>query len=146
MHLMAFALVAAPAATVRQIGLDTMATQMKKDSPAIFDLAGFRLGMTEAAAESAIKERGMTVKRRTRTDTFDNRVRKLVNIRCGRLQLKGGSNLDNADIDDGKGGRIFMQMLGWPDGARISKISYQPPASTGPADRRGLLIGRYGLP
>lgn len=146
MHLMALALAAAQPVTADQIGVDAVATQTTKGSPATFDLAGFRLGMTEAEAERVLKERGMTVRRRTRAVDFEDRVRGLVNVRGGRLPLKGGSVLDNADIDDGKGGRIMIRMLGWPDGARVRGITYLVPAGTDPAAWRTLLVGKYGPP
>jgi hypothetical protein len=146
MYLMALALVAAQPAAAAQIGANAAAVQTMKGSPATFDLAGFRLGMTEAEAERVLKDRGMTVRRRTRAKTFEDQVRTLVNIRGGRLALKGGSVLDNADIDDGKGGRIMIRMFGWPDGARIRGITYLVPAGTDPAAWRTLLVGKYGPP
>lgn len=144
--LMAIVLLAAQPSAAGQIGVDAVATQTTKGMPASFDLAGFRLGMTETDVEKVLKDRGMTVRRRTRVDTFEDRVRKAVNLRGGRLPLKGGSVLDNADIDDGKGGRISIYMFGWPDGARVRGIAYRVPAGTEPAAWRTLLVGKYGLP
>lgn len=132
-HVMALALVATQPVAAGQIGVDAVAMQSMKGSPATFDLAGFRLGMTEAEAERVLQMRGMTVRRRTRADTFEDRVRKAVNLRGGRLPLVGGSVLDNADIDDGKGGRVMIRMLAWPSGARIRGVTYLPPAGTDPA-------------
>ncbi|MCD2323049.1 hypothetical protein LQ953_03355 [Sphingomonas sp. IC-56] len=132
-HLMAFALAAAQVPAAGQTGVTSAAPQTTKGSPATFDLAGFRLGMSEADVEQVIRERRLTVRRRTRATTFEDRVRDLVNVRGGRLPLKGGSVLDNADLDDGKGGRISIRMLGWPDGARIRNVTYLPPAGTTPA-------------
>lgn len=146
MHLIALALAAAQPAAASQIGVDMVATQTTKGSPASFDLAGFRLGMTEAEAERVLKERGMTVRRRTRAVTFEDRVRQAVNSRGGRLPLKGGSVLDDADIDDGRGGKVMIRMFGWPDGARIRSITYLAPAGTDPAAWRTLLVGKYGPP
>ncbi len=146
MHILALVLAAAQPASAGQIGVGAAATQTIKGSPATFDLAGFRLGMTEAEIERNLKERGMTVRRRTRVDTFEDRVRKLVNLRGGRLPLKGGSVLDNADIDDGKGGKVMIYMLGWPDGARVRGVAYLPPAGTDPSAWRSLLVGKYGAP
>ena len=145
-HVMALALVATQPVAAGQIGVDAVAMQSMKGSPATFDLAGFRLGMTEAEAERVLQMRGMTVRRRTRADTFEDRVRKAANLRGGRLPLKGGSVLDNADIDDGKGGRIMIRMLAWPSGARIRGMTYLPPPGTDPAAWRSLLITRYGAP
>lgn len=146
MQLMALALAAAQPAAAGQIGVDAVATQTTKGRPATFDLAGFRLGMTEAEAERVLKDRGLTVRRRTRAETFEDRVRKLVNLRGGQLPMKGGGVLDNADLDDGEGGRISIRMFGWPDGARIRGITYVVPAGTDPAAWRTLLVGKYGAP
>ncbi|MBJ6122520.1 hypothetical protein [Sphingomonas mollis] len=142
----ALALAAAQLSAVGQTGVTTPAPATVKGSPATFDLAGFRLGMSEAEAERVLKERGMTVRRRTRAITFEDRVRQAVNLRGGRLPLKGGSVLNNADIDDGKGGRIMIRMLGWPDGARVRSITYIVRAGTEPAAWRTLLVGKYGPP
>lgn len=146
MHLMALAIAAAQPAAAGRIGVDAVATMTTKGSPATFDLAGFRLGMTEVEAERVLKELGMTVRRRTRAVTFEDRVRQAVNLRGGRLPLKGGSVLDDADIDDGRGGRIMIRMFGWPDGARIRSITYFVPAGTDNAAWRTLLVGKYGPP
>lgn len=146
MHLMALALVAAQASSAGQTGVTSSAPATTKGSPATFDLAGFRLGMSEADIERVIRERGMTVRRRTRATTFEDRVRGLVNVRGGRMALKGGSVLDNADLDDGKGGRVAIRMTGWPDGARIRSVSYIVPAGTEPAAWQTLLTGKYGPP
>lgn len=142
----ALALAAAEVSAVSQTGVTTPAPATVKGSPATFDLAGFRLGMSEAEAERVLKERGMTVRRRTRAITFEDRVRQAVNLRGGRLPLKGGSILDNADIDDGKGGRIMIRMFGWPDGARIRSITYLVPVGTDPAAWRTQLLAKYGPP
>jgi len=146
MHILALVLAAAQPASAGQIGVNAMATQTTKGIPATFDLAGFRLGMTEADVERVLHERGMTVRRRTRADTFEDRVRKLVNLRGGRLSPKGGSVLDNADIDDGRGGKLMIRMLAWPDGARVRGVTYLPPAGTVPAAWRTLLVEKYGAP
>ena len=145
-HVMALVLAAAQPTAAAQIGVDAVATQTTKGSPATFDLAGFRLGMTEAEAERVLKERGMTVRRRSRVVTFEDRVRQAVNLRGGRLPLKGGSVLGEADIDDGKGGRIMIRMFGWPDGSRIRGITYLVPPGVDPAAWRTLLVGKYGAP
>lgn len=145
-HVMALVLAAAQPAAVGQVGVDAVATQTTKGAPATFDLAGFRLGMTEAEAERVLKEREMTVRRRTRTDTFEDRVRKTANLRGGRLPLRGGNVLDSADIDDGKGGKVMISMLVWPEGARVRGITYLPSAGTDPSAWRSLLIGKYGPP
>jgi len=146
MHILALALMAAQPASAGQIGVRTSATQTIKGNPATFDLAGFRLGMTEAEVERTLKERGMTVRRGTRAETFEDRVRKLVNLRGGRMPLKGGSVLDDAVIEDGKGGKVMIRMLGWPDGARIRSVTYLPPVGTDPGAWRSLLVGKYGAP
>ena len=78
-HVMALVLAAVQPTAAGRIGLDAVAGQTTKGVPATFDLAGFRLGMTEAEAEQVLKTRGMTVTRRSRTNTFEDRVRKLVN-------------------------------------------------------------------
>ena len=146
MHILALALMAAQPASAGQIGVRASAPQTIKGNPATFDLAGFRLGMTEAEVERNLKERGMTVRRGTRAETFDDRVRKLVNLRGGRLSLTGGSVLDDAVIEDGKGGKVMIRMLGWPDGARIRSVTYLPPVGTDPGAWRSLLVGKYGAP
>ncbi|WP_128082067.1 hypothetical protein [Sphingomonas sp. Ant20] len=144
-HTMALVLAAALAAATGQVGVNTVAPQTVKGVPATFDLGGFRLGMTEEEAQRVLKARGMTVRRSSRTDTFDDRVRKLVNMRGGRRPLRGDSVLDSADIDDGRGGRIMIRMLGWPEGARIRGVTYLPPAGTDPAKWRSLLADKYGM-
>jgi hypothetical protein len=146
MHILALVLAAAQPVPTGQIGVRAAATQSIKGSPATFDLAGFRLGMTEAEVERTLKERGMTVRRGTRAETFEDRVRKLVNLRGGRMPLKGGSVLDDAAIEDGKGGKVMIRMLGWPDGARIRSVTYLPPVGTDPGAWRSLLVGEYGAP
>jgi hypothetical protein len=146
MHVLALVLLAAQPASAGQIGVAAVAAQTMKGNPATFDLAGFRLGMTEAEVERNLKERGLTVRRRTRVDTFEDRVRKLVNLRGGRLPLKGGSILDNADLVDGSGGKIMIRMFGWPDGARVRGVTYLPPIGTDPGAWRSLLVGKYGAP
>ena len=142
MHVLALVLLAAQPASAGQIGVAAVAPQTMKGNPATFDLAGFRLGMTEAEVERNLKERGLTVRRRTRVDTFEDRVRKLVNLRGGRLPLKGGSILDNADLVDGSGGKIMIRMFGWPDGARVRGVTYLPPIGTDPGAWRSLLVGK----
>jgi hypothetical protein len=144
--LMALVLAAVQPTAAGQIGVDAVAGQTTKGVPATFDLAGFRLGMTEAEAEQVLKTRGMTVTRRSRTNTFEDRVRKLVNLRGGRLPMKGGSVLESADIDDGKGGKIMIRMFAWPDGARIRSVTYLPLGGTDPAAWRTLLVDKYGPP
>ncbi len=146
MYILALTLAAAQSAAAGQIGVDAVATQTSKGAPATFDLAGFRLGMTETEAERVLKERGMSVGRRTRGITFEDRVRQAVNLRGGRLPLKGDSVLDNADIDDGKGGKVMIRMFGWPDGARVRSVTYLVPAGTDPAAWRTLLVSKYGPP
>lgn len=129
-----------------RVGLDAAAQTTVSGSPATFDLAGFRLGMTEAEAEHVLQQRGLTVRRRTRGKTFEDRVRDLVNLRGGRAAPKGGSVLDTAEMDDGKGGRVLIQMLAWPDGARVRGITYLAPAGTDATAWRSLLVGKYGHP
>ncbi|WP_294235147.1 hypothetical protein [uncultured Sphingomonas sp.] len=143
-HVMALVLVAAQPAAAGQIGVDAAATQTAKGAPATFDLAGFRLGMTEGDVERVMRERGLIMKRRTRTDTFEDRVRKAVNLRGGRLPLKGGSVLDSVEFDDGKGGKVMIGTFVWPDGARVRSVAYLPPAGTDPAAWRTMLVGKYG--
>lgn len=145
-HVMALILATMQPASAGQIGVDAAAGQTTKGVPATFDLAGFRLGMTEAEAEQVVKARGMTVTRRSRTNTFEDRVRKLVNLRGGRLPMKGGSVLESADIDDGKGGKLMIRMFAWPDGARIRSVTYLPPGGTDPVAWRALLVAKYGNP
>lgn len=145
-HLMALVLVTAQPVVASQIGVDAAATQTVRGTPATFDLAGFRLGMTEADVERVMRERGLIVKRRTRTDTFEDRVRKAVNLKGGRLPVKGGSVLDSAEFDDGKGGKVMIGTFVWPDGARVRSVAYLPPAGTDPAAWRTLLVGKYGTP
>ncbi|MGN7161451.1 hypothetical protein [Sphingomonas sp. SAFR-052] len=145
-HALAVVLAAVQLVPAPETGVNSVAAQTIKGNPVTFDLAGFRLGMTEAEAEDVLRRRGMTVTRRSRGQTFEDRVRKLVNLRGGRLGLAGGSVLATADLDDGMGGKIFIRMLAWPDGARIRGITYLPPAGTDAAAWRSLLVTKYGRP
>jgi len=143
---MTLALAAAQVSAAGQTGVTSPAPGTVKSSPATFDLAGFRLGMSEADMDRVIRERGMAVRRRTRGTTFEDKVRGLINVRGGRSTPRGGSVLDSADLDDGKGGRIMIHMLAWPDGARIRSVTYLVPAGTEPAVWKTLLSDRYGVP
>lgn len=145
-HVMVLALAAAQAVVVAQTGITSSAVSTTKGQPATFDLAGFRLGMAEAEVEQVLRARGMTVRRRTRATTFEDNVRGLVNVRGGQLPMKGGNVLDSAEIDDGKGGKVMLAMLSWPDGAHVSSVAYLPPPGTDPAAWRILLAERFGAP
>ncbi len=146
LHAMTLVLATAVQVSGAQPGVDAIAPRTVKGSPATFDLAGFRLGMTEADAEQVVRRRGMTVRRRTRARTFEDRVREVVTLRGGKLPPRGGSVLDDADLEDGTGGRIIIRLLAWPDGARIRSVTYLPPAGT-PADAwRSRLVERFGPP
>lgn len=146
MHLMALALAAAQSTAPIRTGVTLAAPVTTKGQPATFDLAGFRLGMSEAEVEQVLQTRGMTVRRRARGTTFEDNVRGLVNVRGGRLPLKGEKVLESAEFDDGKGGKVMLRMLPWPDGARVRSVAYLPPAGTDPAAWRTLLVERFGVP
>lgn len=146
MHLLAFALAAAQTASAGQTGVTSAAGETVKGQPVTFDLSGFRLGMSESDVERVMRERGMKVVRRLRTKTFEDVVRGLVNVRGGHLTMEGGSVLDSAELDDGKGGRVMLRLLAWPDGARVREVTYLPPAGTDAAPWRSLLVGRFGEP
>jgi len=146
MHLMTLALVAAQTTASAQTGVTRAAPATAKGEPATFDLAGFRLGMSEEEVDQVIRTRGLTVRRSSRATTFEDTVRGLVNVRGGRLEMHGGSVLDTVDLDDGKGGKVMLRMLGWPVGARVRSVAFLPPAGTEPAAWRSLLIERFGAP
>lgn len=146
LYLMALALGAMQSSATAQTGVTRAATATTKGQPASFDLAGFRLGMGEAEVEQVLRARGMTVRRRARGTTFEDNVRGLVNVRGGRLPLKGGNALESAELDDGNGGRVMLRMLPWPEGARVRSVAYLPPAGTDPAEWRKLLADRFGAP
>lgn len=144
--LFALALVAAQTTSAGQIGITSAANATVKGEPATFDLAGFRLGMSEVEIEHVLRTRGMTVLRRGRSTTFEDNVRGLANVRGGRLPMKGGNVLAAIELDDGKGGRVMLRMLAWPDGARVHSVTYIPPAGTELASWRSLLVERFGAP
>jgi len=144
LYLISLALAAAQPAAPFQIGVTAPALQTSVGNPATFDLGGFRLGMSEADVEAVMKARGMKVQRAMRVTTFEDNVRGLVNVRGGQLAMRGGSVLGEADLNDGKGGRVMLRFLAWPDGARVRSIAYLPPAGTDPTGWRSLLTGKYG--
>ncbi|MHC9419170.1 hypothetical protein ACYZX9_11315 [Sphingomonas citri] len=145
-YLMTLALAAAQSPAPARTGVTLAAPATTKGQPATFDLAGFRLGMSEAEVERVLRSRGMTVRRRARGSTFEDNVRGLVNVRGGRLPLQGEKVLESAEFDDGKGGKVMLRMLPWPDGARVRGVVYLPPAGTKPASWRALLVERFGAP
>lgn len=146
LHLIALALAGVQPPATAQVGVGLAASSTIIGQPATFDLAGFRLGMREADVQQILRARGMMVRRRTRTKTFEDNVRSLVNVRGGNLQMKGGDVLDEIELDDGNGGRVMLRMLSWPDGAHVRSVAYLPPAGTTPQAWRDLLSKRFGPP
>ena len=120
-----------------QVGIDRSAATMTNGDPATFDLAGFKLGMSEADVEQIIKTRRLKVVRASRFTSFDEQVRSLLRVRGERALIKGGSVLGEAEFDDGQGGRVLIKMLTWP--TRLAS-----PAS--PSCRRGARMGSDGNP
>lgn len=142
--LAALVIAAAQAAAPEQSGIDRPAPRTVLGSPATYDLAGFRLGMSEADIDQILRQRKMTVVRSLRTKSFESQVRDLVNLRGGRLPPGGDAVLDNVEVNDGRGGRVMIRMLAWPAGARIRSIAYLPPAGTSTTTWHDLLVARYG--
>lgn len=128
-----------------QIGITAPASATIRNDPSSFDLAGFRLGMTEDEVQSAIRKRGMTVKRRSRVVDFETSVRHALNAVDGSGGRDGGrSVLESATLDDSKGGTVHLKLLGWPGGARVSNVTYEVPPGTPAAAWRDMLVAKYG--
>lgn len=136
--------IAAQATEAPRTGLTAPARTTVKSDPSTYDLAGFRLGMSESEAEGVIKSRGLKVVRAQRVSDFDTQVANLVNMRGGSVRRASRSALGSAELDDGKGGRVSLKLLTWPDVARISSITYLPPRGTEAAGWKDLLVGKYG--
>ena len=144
--LLALMLVAS-SATPQRLGTVSAASSTIPDDPATFDLGGFRLGMTEAEVEAAIRSRGISVRGRTRVVDFETRVRTALGGRDnGSFHATGRSVLQDASLDDGHGGTVSLQLLGWPDGAHVSFIMYVVPRGTASMAWRDMLVAKYGSP
>lgn len=126
-------------------GLTAPARTTLKSDPSTYDLAGFRLGMSEADVEGVMKARGLKVVRAQRVSDFDTQVANLMNLRGAAVRQASRSVLGSADFDDGKGGRISLKLLTWPDAARVSGITYLPPRGTEANGWKSLLVGKYGI-
>lgn len=144
LHIIALALAAAPAVNISEVGVTRAASVTEQNKPATFELAGFRLGMSEAEVEGVVKSRGLKVKRALRVTGFEDQVRGLIRARDGRAPETGGSVLGEVEFDDMKGGRVLLKLLAWPDAARISAITYLPPRGTDAHEWRRLLSQKYG--
>ncbi|AOR76446.1 hypothetical protein [Novosphingobium resinovorum] len=144
LHILALALATAPAITAAEVGVTRAASVTEHNKPATFELAGFRLGMSEAEVEGVMKSRGLKVRRAIRVTGFEDQVRGLIRARDGRAPEKGQSVLGEAEFDDMKGGRILLKLLAWPDAARISTITYLPPRGMDAQEWRRLLFEKYG--
>ncbi|WP_257555396.1 hypothetical protein [Sphingobium sp. CFD-2] len=144
LHIIALALAAAPAVNISEVGVTRAASVTEQDKPATFELAGFRLGMSEAEVEGVIKFRRLKVKRALRVIGFEDQVRGLIRAREGRAPETGKSVLGEVEFYDLKGGRILLKLLAWPGAARISTITYLPPRGTDPQEWRRLLSQKYG--
>lgn len=142
--LVAIAAASMQLAATAQVGIDRPAATMTKGDPATFDLAGFRLGMSEAEVEQIIKSQRLKVVRASHFTSFDEQVRSLLRVRGERAPIKGGSVLGQAEFDDGQGGRIMIKMLTWPDTARISSITFLPPRGTDVPRWKSMLVSKYG--
>ncbi|WP_348656771.1 hypothetical protein [uncultured Sphingobium sp.] len=135
---------AAQAAEPPKTGLTAAARTIVKSDPSTYDLAGFRLGMSEADVEAILKTRGLKVARAQRVADFGTQVANLANQRGASVRQASRSVLGSADIDDGQGGRVVLKLLTWPDAARVSSITYLPPRGT-QADRwKSMLVEKYG--
>ena len=143
MLLIALALATQSAAPVKT-GLTAAASTTVKSDPATYDLAGFRLGMSEAEVEAVMKARGLKIVRAHRVPDFGNQVTSLMNMRGSAVRDKGRDVLGAVDLDDGSGGRVSLKMLTWPDGARVSNITFLPPRGTSAEGWKSMLAGKYG--
>ena len=142
--LVALAAAAVQFASSTQVGINQPSVTMTGGNPATFDLAGFRLGMSEANVEQLIKSRRLRVVRVGRVNSFEDRVRGLLRVRSERAPTKGGSVLGQVELDDGQGGRIYITMLSWPDAAHVSSITFLPPRGTEVAEWKSMLVSKYG--
>ncbi|WP_068094638.1 hypothetical protein [Novosphingobium rosa] len=139
-------LAAGAVADAPRTGMSVPATLTVKTDPATYDLAGFRLGMSEADVEGVMRSRGLKVVRATRVVNFEDQVRGLMNVRGGSERMMRHSVLGQVEFDDGKGGRVLLKLLTWPDTARVSTISFLPPRGTAPSAWQTLLADKYGRP
>ena len=142
--LVALAAAAMQLAASPQVGINQPASNLTKGNPATFDLAGFKLGMSEADVEQLIKSRRLKVVRASRVVSFEDQVRGLLRVRGERAPIKGGSVLGQAELDDGQGGRISVKMLTWPDAAHVSSITFLPPRGTDAEGWKSMLVSKYG--
>ena len=144
LHILSLALAATPAVTASEVGVTRAASVTEQNQPATFELAGFRLGMSEAEVEGVMKSRGLKVRRAIRVTGFEDQVGGLIRARDGHAPEKGQSVLGEVEFDDMKGGRVLLKLLAWPDAARISNITYLPPRGTDAQEWRRLLSQKYG--
>ncbi len=112
-----------------------------------FDLAGFRLGMSEQQVDAVVRSRGLKPGIVTRGVDFESSVCSLVNTRGGR----GGEEnrrgvLSEANVEDDAGGRYTLRLLSWPDGAHLYDIVYVAAQGTSAAEWRRMLVGKWGRP
>lgn len=112
-----------------------------------FDLAGFRLGMSEQQVDAVVRSRGLKPGIVTRGVDFESSVRSLVNTRGGA----GGEEnrrgvLSEANVEDDAGGRYTLRMLTWPDGAHLYHIVYVAAQGTPNAEWRRTLVDKWGQP
>ncbi len=87
-----------------QVGIDHPAVTMTKSGFATFDLAGCKLGISEADVEQIITFLRLKVVRASRLTSFDDQVRSLLGIRGEQAPIRGGSVLGQAEFDVGRGG------------------------------------------
>jgi hypothetical protein len=145
--MLTFAFLLLAAGVASQPGVTVAAAATVKTAPATYDLAGFRLGMSEDQVQQTINARGMTVRANTRVVDFETKVRNALNAdHHGSFRETGRSVLEDATLDDGQGGQIVLHLLGWPDGAHVSSITYLIPHGTPPAAWGSLLAQKYGAP
>ena len=145
MHMLT--MLAATATPISEVGVGVAAPTTVKTDPKTYELAGFRLGMSEDQVQQAIRARSMTVKSKERVVDFETKVRMVLNAQDhGAFRETGNGVLGSVTLDDGQGGQVALHLLGWADGAHVSSITYIAPRGTAIATWRDMLVAKYGVP
>jgi hypothetical protein len=133
-------------ALAAEIGVTAAAPVLVKGSVATFDIAGFKLGMTEDEVAAVARQHGLVLRNKTRLVDFETQVRSAAQLAYGaKYQPETGkSALGQAIFIAPDGGRYFINLLIWPDGGHVYDVTYTSPARMSPTAWRDMLTAKYG--
>lgn len=135
-----------PDTTPREIGFTIAAPALIKGEVATFDIAGFKLGMSEEDVAAVAKRQGLVLRDKTRVVDFETQVRSAAQLTYGAPPQPetGKSVLGQAIFISPDGGRYIIGLASWPDGAHVSYVTYVTTARMSSAEWRDQLTAKYG--